>query len=259
LRTNAPCWYYSYALFKILKVVVKESNCDCIALSGGIDSSTVLAAAISEGIKPRGYASVYRNGLPKDIAFLNHISKLFNLEVKYVFIDDQDIEGLRKSIVECIGEEKLNSHKDGGCIEFRNDAVFYSVIRKAKEDGCKCIYTGSGGDEIFAGYSFLLSKESDELDSSIKKLAYGRFPELEIAECLKMRAIAPFLDDRLRSFALSIPVNCLRSNEMRGKDVLREILRGVGLKLIAERAKVPAESGSGTRSMCTSPLDEYRE
>ncbi|MBE9390763.1 hypothetical protein IOK49_01510 [Fervidicoccus fontis] len=256
MRIKAPCWYYGEELLKMLRRAVKKSGCDCIALSGGIDSSLVLLASLLEGIKPKGYIAVYRGGLPKDIAFANYLSKKFNIDAELVFIEPYRSEDLRKSITECIGEENLNSHLDGGCIEFRNDAVFYSVIKKARDDRCRCIYTGSGGDELFAGYSFLLSLGEEDLDNSIRMLSYGRFPELEIAKCLNMNAFSPFLDESIRDLSLQIPIYCLRSSRMMRKEILREILGESWLGMIAERMKAPAESGSGTKDMCISRFDE---
>jgi asparagine synthase (glutamine-hydrolysing) len=42
--------------------------------------------------------------------------------------------------------------------------VFYTTLIKAKELGCKCIYIGSGGGELFAGYSFMLRLPENEVE-----------------------------------------------------------------------------------------------
>lgn len=255
MRMPMPCPIYSELLFRAIRDVIEKKRCDCIALSGGIDTATVLVAALSVDVKPRGYVVVYEDGIPKDIVYAEYLAKIFSIDMRYVFIDKQNVAGVVQEIVKCVGKEKIDSHGDGGCIEIRNDLVFYTVLKKALEDGCRCIYTGSGGDEIFAGYSFLINLRTNELEEAIKKLAYGRYPELELAKCIGIDAISPFLDESVLGMALQIPIQCLRSEAMKGKEILRDILRVNGFQLIAERVKTPAESGAGTKAFCKSVYD----
>ncbi|MEL9939628.1 MAG: asparagine synthase-related protein [Ignisphaera sp.] len=255
MRFSMPCTIYSKILFNVIRDVIEKRKCDCIALSGGIDTTVVLIAALSAGVKPRGYIAIYSNGLPRDLIYVEHLAKIFNIETRYVFIDKQKEGETVQDIVRCIGKERIDSHGDGGCIEIRNDLVFYSVLRKAFEDGCKCIYTGSGGDEIFAGYTFLLTLTGNELEEYIKRLANGRYPEIELAKCIGIDAVAPFLDEAVLNIALQTPLQCLRTEAMKGKEILREILYTNNLHLIAERMKTPAESGAGTTAFCKSIYD----
>jgi len=255
-RIGLPCGIYGEKLFRLLVEVVEGYGCDCIALSGGVDTSTILLAATAAGQRPRGYVAVYRGGLPRDIVYAEHVARALGIELVHVFLGSGDVEELRGAVVGCIGADRIASHGDSGCIEVRNDMVFYSVLRKAREDGCRCVYVGSGGDEVFAGYGFMLILTSGELEKTIERMSRGRFPELEIARCLGVEAVAPLLDERVLGLALEIPVDCLRASLYRGKEVLREILRERGLYSIADRAKTPAESGAGTKSVCLSVYDE---
>lgn len=251
-----PCYVYAEVLFKKLVEVINRHKCDCIALSGGIDTSVVLLATIEGGLKPKGYTSIYSLGLPKDLVYVNYLSKVFNVDVELVQISYEDVENLRNRVIECIGVDKVNSHKDGGCIEVRNDIVFYATLKRAREDRCKCVFVGSGGDEVFAGYSFMINLSSENLEEAIRRLARGRYPELEIARCLDIEVVAPFLDKLIIEFAEEIPIECIRSEKMIGKEVLREILNRKGLYLISERIKTPAESGAGTIAICRSIYDK---
>lgn len=255
MRISMPCTIYSEILFKAIRGAIEKRRCDCIALSGGIDTTVVLIAALSVGVKPRGYIAIYGSGLPRDLIYAEHLAKTFDIEIRYVFIDKQKEGEAVQEIVKCIGKENIDSHGDGGCIEIRNDLVFYSVLKKALEDGCKCIYTGSGGDEIFAGYTFLLQLTSSELEESIKRLANGRYPEIELAKCIGIEVVAPFLDKTVLDRALQTPLQCLRTEAMKGKEILREILYTNDLQFIAERMKTPAESGAGTTAFCRSIYD----
>lgn len=255
MRGRAPCHIYTYNILTTLVNVVSEHRCDCIALSGGIDSTMILLAATIAGLKPHAFTSVYAHGLPKDLAYVNYVSKMLNVDVEYIYIGEKDLENMISEVVKCIGRERLNSHGDGGCIEIRNDVVFYATLSRAKDRGCKCVYVGSGGDELFAGYSFMLNLTEDKLEEAISRLIHGRYPELEIAKCLGVEVVAPFINSSLVKVAMEVPITCLRSERMLGKEVLRQILMDRGLQLVAERVKTPAESGAGTFTICRTMYD----
>lgn len=256
MRLRICCEFFQDRIYRILRDVILESRCDCIALSGGIDTSLIALIARFSGLDLRGFISMYLGGIPRDIYYASYLARVLGIELEFVPIDPLKANEIAEKVVECIGRDRIDSHGDGGCIEIRNDIVFYSVIEHARRK-CKCIYTGSGGDELFAGYTFMLHQRSDDLESIIERYAFkGRYPELEIAECLGVRVISPYLDKRIIDLALEIPVECLRSSSMKGKEILRRILEERGLELIASREKTPAESGSGTKIFCRSSYDQ---
>lgn len=255
MRINIPCYIYADQILHRLIDIVNRHRCDCIALSGGIDTSVILLAAVVAGLKPKGYTTLYMPGLPKDLIYVTYISKALNVDIEYVYISSDEVEELKYKVIECIGRDKIDSHGDGGCIEVRNDIVFYSTLLRARNNGCKCVYVGSGGDELFVGYGFMLKMTENELEKTIDKLIHGRYPEIEIARCIGIDVLAPFTDEVLVGIAKSIPLRCLRSEKMMGKEVLRYILMERDLHIVSERTKTPAESGAGTISICKSVYD----
>ncbi len=253
---NLPCSYFSDKLFQILKDVVYRYGCSCIALSGGIDTSVIALTARAAGLKLNGFLAIYRGGLAKDIPYAIYIAKSLGIELNYVFIDVEKAYEVAEKVVECIGRDKLNSHGDGGCIEIRNDIAFYSIMLEARDFGCNCIYTGSGGDELFSGYGFMVMQSSEDIRRMIESfVSRGRYPELEIARCVGVKAVSPYLDREVLAIALEVPIECLRTVSMMGKDILRIILTEHGLQWIALRGKTPTESGSGTKAFCKSIYD----
>lgn len=241
----------------MIKNAVHRYECGCIALSGGIDTTVVALAAKSAGIALKGLLAIYRNGLAKDIPYAEYVARTLGIDLIYVFIDVEEAWKAVLEIARCIGRDRLDSHGDGGCIEVRNDIVFYSVMAEARKRGCNCVYTGSGGDELFAGYSFINVQSSERIRSIIERFAgSGRYSELEIAECIGVRAFSPYLDRDVVALALEVPIECLRSSLMMGKEILREILATHGLQLVALREKTPAESGAGTKTFCRSLYDD---
>ncbi len=244
-------------IFRKLIEVVAETRCDCIALSGGIDSSTILLAAVSAGVKPKALTVVYGGGLPKDLPYVIYLSKALNVDLEIIKMDTNDALSMWEDIVRCVGINGINSHGDGGCIEFRNDLVFYMAMKRAKELRCRCIYVGSGGDELFLGYNYLLHMSSTDIEDVINNVVHhGRFPEIEIAKCLGVNAIAPYLTKDIISLATTIPLQCLRSERMLGKEVLRDVLVAHNLGFVALRMKEPAEEGAGTKIICKSIYDK---
>jgi len=246
-RYRAACWVFEEPLLDALKKAIGSSGCDCATLSG-IDSTLVVAVAKSLGARLRCYTAMYTGGLPRDLAYAEYVSKWLNVELRYVLIDEDYIRSSLGKVLQCIGEV---THEL--CVELRNDVVFYAVLSEAKRDGCRCVLLGSGGDEVFAGYRFMLELPDEDLEERRERYARGgRYPELLIAKCLGVEVVAPYLSPEVLEVALRVPASCLRGSG-EGKAVLRELLRKLGLEVVALRAKVPAEGGAGTDSICVTP------
>ena len=118
----------------------------------------------------------------------------------------------------------------------------------ANSNGFKCVYTGDGGDEIFAGYNFLkkyLDKPS-RLESEISRLrAIMTFPTFRLGMSLNVKIIAPFLDEKVIREAELIPISDLvgfYKNEVWGKMFLQRCFRNE-LGKICWRMKQAQEEG----------------
>jgi asparagine synthase (glutamine-hydrolysing) len=247
VRYRATCWAFEEPLLGTLKKVVARSRCDCATLSG-IDSTLAVAVAKSLGLSPRCYTVVFTGGLPRDLMYAEYVSKWLNLELRYVLIDEGYLRRTLDALLRCVGE---TAHEL--CVELRNDVVFYAALSEAKRDGCRCVLLGSGGDEVFAGYRFMLELPDEALEERRDRYARsGRYPELLVARCLGVNVVAPYLSQEVLEVALRIPASCLRGSG-EGKTVLRELLARLGLEPVARRAKVPAEGGAGTDSVCLAP------
>jgi asparagine synthase (glutamine-hydrolysing) len=250
MKLNMCCEAFEDLLLENLRVYILRNQCDCIALSGGIDTTLIALIAKYCGVDVKGIYTFFKDGIPRDLVYVNYLSKVLNIPMIFVSMDIDYVKSMLKDVYNCIGGEAYHEL----CIELRNDVVFYATLKTAKEIGCKCIYTGSGGDELFVGYSFMLQLPEDEIEEYREKWGLkGRYPELEIASCLGVNIIAPYLSSEVKELALQIPAKCLRGELFEGKRILRNLIKRFRCELIAERNKTPTEAGAGTNSICITP------
>ena len=217
----------------------RRNLADCVLLSGGLDTSIVTLNA-------RKYSTLAGItvclGQAPDEKFARIIAEKFSLEHTIVRIDERDAEAAIQDVV------KIMHSFDP--MEIRNDATIMIGLRQAKDLGFRSVLTGDAGDELFAGYSFLFSKEREELEQDLADLwEIMRFASVRLAASLGMNARLPFLDPALKEFAMKIPVELKIREEqgiVYGKWILRKAFEQVLPSEIVWRTKMPIEQGSGT-------------
>ena len=131
-----------------------------------------------------------------------------------------------------------------------NDVATYFGLISAKEHGCKSIMTGDGGDELFAGYDFMLDLD---LNDYIPKMARRMsFSSKALGEFIGIEVKQPYIDPEFVEFALGIEPK-LKVNTVDGKKcgkwILRKAFENNLPSQITWRKKVPIEYGSGTTEL----------
>jgi asparagine synthase (glutamine-hydrolysing) len=127
-----------------------------------------------------------------------------------------------------------------------NDLAAFVGIRAARALGCRSVMTGDGGDELFAGYDYMLALD---LKNYIPRLARTMsFSSNALGRALSIEVKQPYLDKRFVEFAIGIDPS-LKVKEkdgiIWGKHILRKAYEGLMLKDILWRRKMALEIGSG--------------
>lgn len=234
-------------LSKDLYEMLKESCISCksntISLSGGLDS-TIITYFLKER-KPNGIAVIAQDFVSTDLTYCQMVSKQFKIPLTIYNVDTAEILGAIEDTIKIL--------KNFNDIEIRNNVVMYLAIKWAKDQGYQGIITGDGADELFAGYSFLVNKPQDQLDSEIQRVcSVMHFPTQRIGESLGIKIESPFLDEKIIEFAKKIPSDLKVRNEVEkrhGKWILRKMFEKKIPHQIAWREKSPMQEGAGTSGL----------
>ncbi|KAF9984655.1 hypothetical protein BGZ65_012954 [Modicella reniformis] len=251
----------------LLQSLQKSTPCDCILLSGGVDTSILTEAAFA----------VYNNQQTNN----NHNRNLQNplTGAVTVLCTDQATDefyatqiaartGLVQEVVKITLDSVLEELEF--CIrtletfdpmELRNSVVIARGLSIAKSLGYKTVMTGDGADELFAGYSFLHTMSPERLKAYSNRLTKTmRFSGVRLASALGLQLVQPYLDSELIAFSQQCTrdekINYhdhpkerewqdrLSGRQLHGKFILREAFENEAFS--AWRKKEPIEVGSGT-------------
>jgi len=227
-------------LYRVLEESCNACNSNLISLSGGLDSSII--AYFLKQRKPKTIAVITEDFVSTDLTYCQMVSKEMQLPLSIYNVKTA-------AILEAI-EETIKILKNFNDIEIRNNVVMYLAIKWAKDNGEKSIITGDGADELFAGYSFLINKLEEELDTEIKRVcSIMHFPTQKIGNALGVDIESPFLDTKVIEFAKKTPSNIKVRDEKGkryGKWILRKTFEKYIPQQIAWREKSPMQEGAGT-------------
>ncbi|MCE4615030.1 MAG: asparagine synthase-related protein [Desulfurococcales archaeon] len=214
-------------------------DCDCSLLSGGIDTTYVISSHAN-----LSNVTAYTVALPGSLDLEYAVKSAVKLGVYKHIVLKPSIEDYIEAVKWVIG--KLVTINP---VEVSADASHYLALTRALEDGCNCILSGDGGDELFLGYSFLFPKTDYELKKWIKRMVIKAWmPTIWVGDQIGLNVIAPLYSNAAKRVALEAPIHCLLDRGRRmGKLLLRRTLYERGLVDIALREKTPVTLGSGSQ------------
>jgi len=224
---------------------VKNCNYDCVALSGGLDSS-ILASCITNKKIP-AFALVAKDFVSSDLMYAQLVAKQNQLDLRVISANIEDLLSA--------AEETIKILRVFNPIEIRNNVVVYLTMKTAKDSGCHSMMTGDGADELFAGYNFFKRLSGKELDDDLARIwKVMHYPSKSISKSIGIHLCTPFLDDVVSEYAKNIPSHLKVHEEKRvmyGKWILRKAFEDILPESIVWREKSAMQDGSGTSGLTT--------
>ncbi|HDT13217.1 MAG TPA: asparagine synthase, partial [Candidatus Aminicenantes bacterium] len=209
-------------------------------LSGGLDSSvlTALAAAVSRSV------STFSAGLAgaPDLAFARDVAD-------HVGADHHERLCTIGEMLEVL--PSVIYHLESFDAPLVRSSIANYLVAGAAAGHVRVVLSGEGGDELFAGYSFLKDKEGDSLRAALAD-AQGALHNTALQRVDRMAAAhgtrprPGFLDPDVVAFANALPGDVkIHGPERTEKWILRRAIQGRLPEEVVWRPKEKFWSGSG--------------
>jgi len=230
---------YIEELRKILDRAVRSTEITHALTSGGLDSS--IASALARRYHEFRGVVVSLEGNSTDIRYAKLLAEKIRIKLDVIDVSlDEAIDYVEKTV-------RILATFDP--IEVVNSTAVLIALEYIKHNDGIRVLTGDGGDELFAGYSYMHEMDFKELGEYIAKLpSFWTFSSFKIGESLSLEVFSPYLVDYVIEFALEIPpeLKVVKFNNKKiGKYILRIAFEDLIPKEIAWREKHPIEIGSG--------------
>jgi len=235
---------YAREVLEVFDEVIQDYDAESLLLSGGLDTS-IIACLASRYFKPKTLTVGLRGCEAPDLQYADLVARHLGLphEVKLF-----SVEEAREAAVHVV-----KTVKSFDPMEVRNDIPLFIALKRLKEEGVESVITGDGGDELFAGYSFLFKltpRQVDEWIGNVVKRWF--FASKPLGESIGLRVLQPFTDRRVVDLALRIPAEfkiAQHGGITYGKYVLRKAFENLLPPEVVWRDKHPIELGSGSTKL----------
>jgi asparagine synthase (glutamine-hydrolysing) len=111
-----------------------------VFLSGGLDSSVVVAEMAAEGIRPATFSIGFRDERFDESRFAAMVARRFGSDHRTLHVE-ADVRGLFSDLSRCYDEPFADS-----------SALVTLAVARAASEHVTVVLTGDGGDELFGGY-----------------------------------------------------------------------------------------------------------
>jgi asparagine synthase (glutamine-hydrolysing) len=229
----------------------------CFLLSGGLDSSLVLALARELHPEPVAYTAVL-DPQSADLIAARKIAKELDVPLQEVKVCPPTLDEIHAAIKTVENPMKAQ-------IEI---ALIHMPLMKAiASDGFRVTLSGEAADELFCGYGSMqiaASKSKTDfeyqqiLKNTVKKMSRGNFIRVnKVMMSAGVEGRLPFMEERLVTSALHAPKNMNPPNKKVLKVAAKEILP----KWLINRPKQTFQGGSGmskaVQSLGINPVRYY--
>jgi asparagine synthase (glutamine-hydrolysing) len=220
--------------------IVQRERPQSLLLSGGVDTS-LLAYAASRYYRPTALTVTSKHSEAPDLRYARMVATTLGLKHEVVELTREEAVSLIRPVV------KVTRSFDP--MEIRGSIPLYAGLLRARDMGFESIMLGFGGDELFAGYPYMISMDAKTLKEYIEYISRVMdFFSRNLADSVGIRVVEPFRDPRMVSLALKIDPT-LKVREVDGKRygkwILRVCLQGVLPDEVVWRQKENIGTGSG--------------
>ena len=241
---------------KELRLRLQNATFQCINggevgswLSGGLDSSSIAALARPQVKRLHTFAA----GLPgaPDLDFAREVASFIQAEHHEVVITFEEARAILPEVI-----YHLESFDP---LLVRSTITNYLVAKRASEY-VPAVFSGEGGDELFAGYEYLKSIPpdhlADELIDITLRLHNTALQRVDrSASAYGTVAHVVFLDPDVVDFALKIPT-AYKIYAGTEKWILRRAMEGLLPESVLQRGKAKFWEGAGIQNLLAQYADE---
>jgi len=218
-------------------------------LSGGLDSSTMSALAKKYCDDLQTFAAGVK-GAP-DLEYAKEVAHYIGSEHHEVILDFPDLIDILPNVIYHL--ESFDA------LLIRSTITNYMVADKSSNH-VESVFSGEGGDELFAGYEYLKEIEKDKLDGELMDII-GRLHNTALqrvdrsASAHGTIAHVGFLDPEVVEYAMKIPVK-YKIRKRVEKWILRKAMEGELPERILARKKAKFWQGAGVTEMISDYAEE---
>jgi len=235
---------------KLSKAVKKriKSNPAGSLLSGGLDSSVVASLARPRVQKMYTF-SVGVEDAP-DLYYAREMAKFIGSEHREIVVD---LEGMLEVL------PKVIYHLESFDAPLVRSSIINYMVANLASDYVPEVFSGEGGDELFAGYDYLKSLNKDRLPQELRDITFSLHNTAlqRVDRCASAHGIVaqvPFLDQEIVDYAFQIPVDLKIKNGVE-KWILRKAVEDLLPEEILWREKSKFWQGAGVEEL----LYQYAE
>jgi asparagine synthase (glutamine-hydrolysing) len=236
-----------------LKLAVEKSIGDGNVgswLSGGLDSSTMAALA-----RPHvNHLHTFAAGLPgaPDLEYARQMADHIHSEHHEIIVGPDEILAILPEVIYYL--ESFDA------LLVRSSVLNYLVARLASQF-VPAVFSGEGGDELFAGYDYIKDLKPEELPAELIDITSRLHNTAlqRVDRCASAHGTVPhvcFLDPEVVDYALRIPVEC----KLRGrveKWILRQAVADLLPDAILYRPKAKFWQGAGIEDLLARYAEEH--
>jgi len=241
-------------LMEAVEKRMKDNAVGGVLLSGGLDSSLIIYMA--HEIKPDIECFTVSMEGGQDLPLAKDVTKYLGIKHHILMFGEKEIHEI---LPLAIHHQEMYEES---CV---HGAIANFLAGRFVSPYTKCVLTGEGADEFFAGYDgqFRQGKNQEEVASIVDFLisvahntALQRLDRLNAANSYESRT--PFLDSKVMDFSMKIPLEYkIHGEEQVGKWIVRQAFEGCLPDHIIYQTKRFFAQGSGVAYIMRSQAEKH--